>query len=163
MEGNIDGIYRRRSHLVVSFSSPPQPPLILSVNRDTYSFNIYNGQGVRPFYWTLQEGEHEFLFSVRGADARTAPSWEPSSSFSSYLSWVIYVNATKSLTILPAFSTAHGQRRNSSPWNAAGSSLIACEDHNSRRLSYSSRCSALARLFLGTVSVELASGSLLTN
>lgn len=41
---------------------------------------------------------------------RTAPSWEPSSWFSSYLTRIIYVNATKSLTILPVFSTAYGSK-----------------------------------------------------
>lgn len=81
---------------------------IFDINLDARGINIYS-KAVWLFYRWLQEGEREFLSSAEPM-ARTAPSWEPSSWFSSYLTRIIYVNATKSLTILPVFSTACGSK-----------------------------------------------------
>lgn len=114
---------------------------------------IYTTDGTcSHFIGRFKKGNMNFFLAVEPMP-RTAPLWEPSSSFSSYLTPVIYVNATKSLTILPAFSTAHRPRRNSSPWNVAGSSLIVCEDHNS--LDGCLTHPVPYGLFLETVSEEL--------
>lgn len=71
---------------------------ISDINLSTPAVYILNARARACFYrgGSPEEEDGEFLSS---AERGPAPSCEPSSGFSSYLTRVIYVNATKSLTI----------------------------------------------------------------